>query len=214
MSSSTTNITKLREQTGAGVLDCKKALEESGGDFAVAVDWLRKKGITKVAKRADKVAAEGKVISYIHGAGKLGVLVEVNCETDFVAKTETFMRLASDIAMHIAASSPKYVSPVDVPAADLEREKAIYREQLQSEGKSKDIIEKIVAGKLEKFYSEICLLKQAFIKDEHKTIEYLLAEKTGELGEKITIRRFVRFQLGEGIARSEVDFVHEVAAQL
>lgn len=208
------DVAKLRAQTGAGMLDCKKALDETNGDFEAAIDILRTKGITKAAKRADKVAAEGAVISYIHGAGRIGVLVEVNCETDFVARTDDFRSLANDIAMHIAAANPKYLSRAEVAPEELEREKNVYREQLMTEGKPADMVEKIVEGKLNKFYGEICLLEQTFIKDEEKTIEKLLVEKTGETGEKITIRRFVRFELGEGIVRAKVDFAAEVNEQL
>ena len=207
-------VAKLRAQTGAGMLDCKKALEETNGDFEAAVDSLRKKGILKAAKRADKVAAEGTVMSYIHGAGRIGVLVEVNCETDFVARTDSFKALATDIAMHIAAAAPKYLSREEVSAEELEREKAVYRDQLAAEGKPADMVEKIVDGKLSKFYADICLLEQSFIKDEEKTIERLLTEKVGEIGEKITIRRFARYELGEGIQKPTTDFAAEVGNEL
>lgn len=207
------DIAKLRAQTGCGMMDCKKALEEANGNIDAATDLLRTRGMMKAAKRADKVAAEGTVVSYIHGAGKVGVLVEVNCETDFVAKTDAFKALASDIALHIAGIAPKYVAREDVPADVAEKEKSIYREQLLNEGKPAEIVEKILAGKMDKFYSEICLLEQAFIKDEEKTIQQLLTEKTAETGEKMTVRRFVRFALGEGIEKKEVDFVAEVNAQ-
>lgn len=207
-------VAKLRAQTGAGMLDCKKALEETNGDFETAVDSLRKKGILKAAKRADKVAAEGIVMSYIHGAGRIGVLVEVNCETDFVARTDSFKALTTDIAMHIAAAAPKYLSRQDVPTEELEREKAVYRDQLAAEGKPAEMVEKIVDGKLSKFYADICLLEQTFIKDEEKTIERLLTEKVGEIGEKITIRRFTRYELGEGIQKPTTDFAAEVGNEL
>jgi elongation factor Ts len=208
------DIAKLRAQTGAGMLDCKKALEESNGDFDKAVDILRKKGIAKAAKRAGKIAAEGTVMSYIHAGGKVGVLVEVNCETDFVAKNEGFQNLVSDIAMHIAAAAPRYLTKEEVTAEDVEREKDVYREQLKAEGKPEEMIEKILEGKMKKFYSEICLLNQSYIKDEDKTIEQLLVEKTGEIGEKLTIRRFSRFELGEGIEKKDCDFAAEVEEQL
>ncbi len=214
MSISASDIAKLRAQTGAGMMDCKQALEESSGDTEKAVEWLRKKGITKAAKRAGKIAAEGAVVSYIHAGGKIGVLVEVNCETDFVAKTDSFRALANDIAMHIAAAAPKYLSREEVVAEDLEKEKAIHREQLKAEGKPEAMIEKIVEGKMSKYYSEVCLLEQAFIKDEDKTIEQLLTTKTGEIGEKIAVRRFTRYELGEGIEKVATDFVAEVNAQL
>lgn len=208
------DIAALREKTGAGMLDCKAALEEVGGDMEQAIDFLRKKGIAKAAKRSGKVAAEGAVSSYIHGAGKVGVLVEVNSETDFVAKNDQFQNLVREIAMHIAAAGPQYVSREEVPAEALEREKDVYREQLKAEGKPAEMIEKILEGKLSKFYSEVCLLEQPFIKDEEKTIEQLLTEATGEIGEKITVRRFARFVLGEGIEKEEKDFAKEVEEQL
>jgi len=208
------DIAKLRAQTSAGMLDCKKALEETGGDFDKAAEWLRKKGIAKAAKRADKVAAEGAVASYIHGAGRVGVLVEVNCETDFVAKTDAFQELVKDIAMHIAAVAPLCVSRDEVPADAVAKEKDVHAEQLKNEGKPQEMIEKIVEGKLGKWYSEVCLLEQPFIKDEDKTIEQLLAEKTGEIGEKITVRRFARYELGEGIEKQVSNLAKEVQEQL
>lgn len=208
------DISKLREVTGAGMMDCKKAYDEAGGNFDNAVDLLRKKGIAKAAKRADKVAAEGIVGSYIHGAGKIGVLVEVNCETDFVAKNESFQVLVSDLAKHIAAAAPQYVSRDQVAADVLEREKSVYREQLVNEGKPAEMVEKILEGKLNKFYGEICLLEQAYIKDEDKTIEQLLTEKTMEIGEKVSVRRFSRFVVGEGIEKKQVDYLAEVQEQL
>ncbi len=208
------DISKLREVTGAGMMDCKKAYDESNGNFDAAVDLLRKKGIAKAAKRADKVTAEGVVGSYIHGAGKIGVLVEVNCETDFVAKNESFQMLVADLAKHIAAAAPQYVSRDQVAADVLEREKSVYRDQLVNEGKPAEMVEKILEGKLNKFYSEICLLEQAYIKDEDKTIEQLLTEKTMEIGEKVTVRRFSRFVVGEGIEKKQVDYLAEVQEQL
>lgn len=214
MSVTASDVAKLRAQTGAGMLDCKKALDETDGNFEAAVDILRQRGITKAAKRADKVAAEGAVVSYIHGAGRIGVLVEVNCETDFVARTEDFRAFANDIAMHIAASNPKYLTRDEVAPEELEREKNVYREQLKTEGKPAEMIEKIVEGKLSKFYGEICLLEQTFIKDEEKTIEQLLIQKTGAIGEKITVRRFARYELGEGIEKKSVDFAAEVGQEM
>ncbi len=214
MTITASTIAELRAKTGAGMMDCKKALDETGGDMEKAADELRKKGITKAAKRAGKIAAEGLVYSYIHGQGKIGVLVEVNCETDFVAKTDEFKAFAHDVAMHIAAISPKYVSREEVSAEEVEKEKDVYREQMKNEGKPEDIIEKIIDGKLDKFYSEICLLEQAFVKDEDKTIEQLLTEKTAEIGEKVTVRRFVRYELGEGLEKKSCDFAEEVAEQI
>lgn len=211
---SASDIAKLRAQTGAGMMDCKQALEESGGNMEAAAEWLRKKGIAKAAKRAGKVAAEGMVASYIHGAGKIGVLVEVNCETDFVAKTDAFKALVTDIGMHIAAARPLYVSRTDVPDEVIGKEKDIYRDQLLAEGKPEGMLEKIIDGKLNRFYQEVCLLEQPYIKDEDRTIEQILTAKTAEIGEKITVRRFARYELGEGIEKEEKDFAAEVAEQL
>lgn len=213
MSISAKDVANLRAQTGAGMLDCKKALEEANGDIEKATDLLRSKGIAKAAKRAGKVAAEGIVSSYIH-SGRVGVLIEVNCETDFVAKNESFQSLVSDIAMHVAASAPRYVAREEVPADLVERETAVYQEQLKQEGKPAEIANKIIEGKLNKFYSEICLLEQSFIKDEDKTVGQLLTEKTGEIGEKITVRRFARYEVGEGIEKQVSDLAKEVEEQL
>jgi elongation factor Ts len=214
MSITAQDIAKLRAQTGAGMMDCKKALDEAQGNMDKAIEELRKKGIAKAAKRAGKIAAEGLVASYIHGAGKIGVLVEVNCETDFVAKTDKFKDLLNDIGMHIAASSPKYLSREEVDSEELEKEKEVYRGQMQNEGKPAEIIEKIIEGKMSKFYSEICLLEQSFIKDEDMTIEQMLTQASGEIGEKLTIRRFARYELGEGIEKKACDFAEEVAEQM
>jgi elongation factor Ts len=216
------DIAALRAKTGAGMMDCKKALEETGGNSDQAVEILRKNGAIKAAKRAGKIAAEGLVLSYIHGVGKIGVLVEVNCETDFVAKADAFKALVNDIAMQIAGASPKYVSREEIPTDELEKEKTIYRDQLKAEGKAfggaqakpDNVIDKILEGKMGKYYSEVCLLDQPFIKDEDKTITQLLAEKTGEIGEKITIRRFTRYELGEGLEKRKNDLNAEVAEQM
>jgi len=195
-------VKELREKTGAGMMDCKKALSETGGDFQKALDYLRQKGLATAAKRAGRVASEGRVGSYIHAGGKIGVMVEVNCETDFVAKTDDFQAFAKDIAMHIAASSPSYIRREEVTADVLEREKEIYRAQARDAKKPEKVMEKIVEGKLEKFYSEVCLLEQAFVKDPDITIQDLLNGLIGKLGEKVEIRRFTRYQVGEGIAKS------------
>ena len=207
-------IAELRAQTGAGMLDCKNALEEAEGNVDKANDILRKKGIAKAAKRANKVASEGIVYSYIHGDGKIGVLLELNSETDFVAKTDSFKAFAHDIAMHITAANPKYLSREEVDAEELEKEKDVYRVQLKNEGKPEEMIEKILVAKMDKYYGEICLLEQAFIKDEDKTIQQLLTEKTGEIGEKVTLRRFARYELGEGIVKEQCDYAAEVAGQM
>ena len=213
MAISAKDVAALRAKTGAGMLDCKKMLEEANGDMDRAAELLRERGIAKAAKRADKVAAEGAVVSYIHGAGKVGVLVEINSETDFVAKNDSFQELANDIALHIAALAPKYLTRAEVSAEDLEKEKNIYRAQLENESKPAEMIEKIVEGKMSKYYSEVCLMEQKFIKDEDQTIEQLMTQKTGEIGEKISIRRFARYELGEGIEKQKDDFVAEVTAQ-
>jgi elongation factor Ts len=208
------DVATLRARTGAGMMDCKKALDEVGGDLEKAIDLLRTKGIAKAAKRADKVTAEGIVMSYIHAGGRVGVLLELNCETDFVANTEAFQDLARGIAMHIAASNPRYLSRTEVTEAEIEAEKNVHRETLKNEGKPTEMIEKIVEGKMNKFFSDICLLEQSYIRDEDKTVEQVLSEKTAETGEKMSLRRFARFELGEGIVKAEVDFAAEVAAQL
>jgi elongation factor Ts len=195
-------VKDLREKTGAGMMDCKKALAESGGNFEKAVDYLRQKGLATAARRAGKVASEGQIGSYVHAGGKIGVMVEVNCETDFVAKTDDFQAFAKDVAMHIAASSPLYIQRENVPPEVLEREREIYRAQAREAGKPEKIMEKIVEGKLEKYYSEVCLLEQPFVKDPDRTVQDLLNGLIGKLGEKVEIRRFIRFQVGEGKAKS------------
>jgi len=208
------DVATLRARTGAGMMDCKKALDEVDGDLEKAIDLLRTKGIAKAAKRADKVTAEGVVMSYIHAGGRVGVLLELNCETDFVANTEAFQDLARGIAMHVAASNPRYLSRIEVTEAEIEAEKNVHRETLKNEGKPAEMIEKIVEGKMNKFFSDICLLEQSYIRDEDKTVEQVLSEKTAETGEKMSLRRFARFELGEGVVKAEVDFAAEVAAQL
>ncbi|GBE02330.1 elongation factor Ts [bacterium BMS3Bbin06] len=196
MSVTAETVKKLRDQTGAGMMDCKKALSETEGDIDKAVDFLRKKGLAAVEKRAGRQASEGVIGSYIH-MEKIGVLVEVNCETDFVARTDEFRQFAKDVAMHIAASNPRYLSRDSVPPEVMEREKEIYREQIKD--KPEHVIDRIVEGKLKKFYSESCLLEQVFVKDpdQKTTIKDLLTAMVGKIGENIVIRRFVRFQLGE-----------------
>lgn len=189
------DIKKLRECTGAGMMDCKKVLEEAGGDFDKAIELLRKKGAATAAKRAEREAKEGVIVSYIHG-NRIGALLELNSETDFVARNEDFKALAQDLVMHVAASAPEYVSPEDVPAEIVEKEKEIEREQLKDSGKPADVVEKIIEGKINKFYSQVCLVKQPFVKDPNVTIEDILNEKTAAIGEKIAIRRFARFELG------------------
>ena len=201
MDISATMVRDLREKTGAGMMDCKKALAESGGNFEKAVDYLRQKGLATAAKRAGRVASEGRIGSYIHAGGKIGVMVEVNCETDFVAKTDDFQNFAKDLAMQIAASNPLFVRREEVPPEALEKEREIYRIQAREAGKPEKVIDKIVDGKLEKYYGEVCLLEQVFVKDTDIKIQDLLNGLIGKLGEKIEIRRFARFQVGEGMAK-------------
>jgi len=206
-------VKQLRERTGAGMMDCKSALNETKGDMESAVDYLRKKGLAAAAKKAGRVAAEGAVGSYIHGGGKLGVLVEVNCETDFVARTEEFQELVRDIAMHIAAAEPRAVRREEVTPEDLDRERAIFRDQALASGKPANIVDRIVDGKIEKYFSEFVLLEQPFVKDPDKTVGQLVTEKVAKIGENIQVRRFVRFKLGEGIEKRQDDFAAEVLAQ-
>ncbi len=198
MNISATQVKELREKTGAPMMDCKQALTESKGDVEQAIVWLRKKGVATAAKKASRATSEGSVASYIHAGGKIGVLVEVNCESDFVARTEDFQSLLHDIAMHIAASDPKYIRKEDVTAEDYEREKDIYRSQAASTGKPPAVVEKIVEGKMSKFYEEVCLYDQPFIKEQTISVAQLIASKIGKLGENISVRRFARFKVGEG----------------
>ena len=191
-------VRELRQRTGIGMMECKKALVENEGDLEKAVEYLRKRGMAAVEKRAGREANEGVVISYIHPGSRLGVLVEVNCETDFVARTDDFQKFARDVAMHIAAEGPVAVSREDLEPAVIEKEKEIYLEQAQNEGKPANIAEKIVTGRLDKYFQEVCLMEQAFVKDPDKTIQDLFTELTAKIGEKITIRRFSCFRLGEG----------------
>ena len=203
-------VKELRERTGAGMMDCKKALSATDGDLEKAIDFLREKGLAAAAKKAGRVAAEGLVEAYIHGGGGIGVLVEVNCETDFVAKTDAFKELIKDIAMHIAATNPSYLKREEVPTAELEHEQAVLAEQARNEGKPEKIIEKMVAGRIEKYYKEVCLMEQPFVKDPDKTISDLITESIAKIGENISIRRFTRYQLGEGIEKKEENFAEEV----
>lgn len=190
-------VKQLRDKTGAGMMDCKAALTEAGGDMEKAIDLLRKRGVATAAKRAGRATKDGMIGHYIHMGGKVGVLVEVNCETDFVARTDDFQGLAREIAMHVAAADPRYVSRDQVPASALEKEKEIYRAQFADSGKPAQVIDKIVEGKLGSFYSQICLLEQASVRDPNVTIEQMLQAATAKTGENITISRFVRFKLGD-----------------
>lgn len=197
MKTSSQLVKELREKTGVGIMDCKNALQEADGDINKAIDILRKKGIAKSQKREGRATSEGQIQSYIHMGGKIGVLVEVNCETDFTAKTEDFTNFAKDLSMQIAAANPVAISPEAIPVETVEREKEIYKAQALESGKPEKVVEKIIDGKLKKFYSEVCLLEQAYIKDPDKTIKNLLDELKAKTGENIQIRRFTRYQLGE-----------------
>jgi len=193
-------VKDLRQRTGAGVSDCKAALTEAQGNMEAAIDYLRRKGLATAAKKAGRIATDGLVSSYIHAGGKMGVLVEINCETDFVAKTEDFQTFVKNIAMHIAAANPQYIRREEIPEEVLERERAIYRTQALEAGKPQKIIDKIVEGKMERFYSEVCLLEQTYVRDPDLTIKELLDAMIAKVGENISIRRFARFQLGERLA--------------
>ena len=190
-------VKELRERTGSGMMDCKKALAETNGDVEKAIDYLREKGLAKAAKRASRTASDGRIFHYVHNNFKVGALLELNSETDFVAKTDEFNELGHEIAMHITAANPLYLRPEDVPAEDLEREKEIYRQQLRDEGKPEDRIENIVEGKIRKFYETTCLMEQAYIRDPDKKIGDLVVEMIAKLGENIVIKRFARFMIGE-----------------
>lgn len=214
MSFTANDVMTLRQRTGAGMMDCKKALTETNGDFDKAIDYLREKGIAKAAKKAGRIAAEGIVDSYIHMNGTIGVLLEVNCETDFVSRGEQFRNLVHDIALHIAAQKPEYLAPEDVPASVLEHEKETLRAQAREEGKPEQIIERMVEGRIKSYYEECCLLKQKFVKDPSKTIEQLIVEATSQIGEKIAVRRFVRYEMGEGLTKKSENLADEVAAQV
>jgi elongation factor Ts len=194
-------VKELREKTGAGMMDCKKALTETAGDVQKAVDYLRQKGLAAATKKADRVAADGAVAAYVHAGGKLGALVEINCETDFVARTTEFQALLKDIAMQVAAANPRYVRREEIPEAELAKEKTIYRQQALELGKPEKIVDKIVEGKMERFYSEICLLEQSFIKDQDKKVSEIINDAIARLGENIQIRRFARYHLGEGVTK-------------
>lgn len=204
-------IKELRERTSAGINDCKKALAETNGDIDKAADFLREKGLAAAAKKAGRIASEGIVESYIHAGGRIGVLLEVNCETDFVAKNEVFRSFVKDVAMHIAAVNPLYISKEDVPAEDIEKERAVLRAQALNEGKPEKIVDKMVEGRIAKFYENYCLLEQPFVKDGDKKVIDILNSLIATIGEKITVRRFVRYEKGEGLAKKEENFADEVA---
>ncbi len=208
------DVAELRAKTNAGMMDCKKALTESDGDFEKAIIWLREKGIAAASKKQSRIASEGIVTSYIHMGGKIGVLVEINCETDFVAKTDAFVEIGHDIALQIAAAAPKYVNIEEVPTAELDAEKEILRNQALNEGKPVAIVDKMVEGRVKKFYQEVCLLEQTFVKDPSLTIREYINEKVLQIGEKISIRRFARFEMGEGLEKRNDNLAEEVEKQM
>jgi len=207
-------VKELREMTGSGMMDCKRALVESNGNIDKAVEYLREKGLAAAAKKAGRIAAEGVVDSYIHGGGRIGVLVEVNIETDFAAKNAEFRTLVKDISMQVAASNPLYVAREDIPQEVIEKEKEILKAQAINEGKPENIAEKMVAGRIEKYYKQVCLLEQPFIKDTDKTVLDVINEKIATIGEKISVRRFTRYEMGEGLKKREEDFAEEVMKQV
>lgn len=211
------DVQALRNNTGAGMMDCKKALDASDGNMEKAVDYLREKGVASAAKKASRIAAEGICESYIHSGGRIGVLVEVNCETDFVARSDSFHELAHDLALQIAAAKPLYVTTEEVPAEVVEKEKEIAKAQALNEEKPKPlaVIEKfIVPGRVEKYYKEVCLLEQSFVKDQDKTVKQMISEAVGKIGEKISVRRFTRYEMGEGLEKRSDDLAAEVEAQI
>lgn len=207
-------VKQLRERTGAGMMDCKKVLSEADGNMEKAVELLREKGLAAASKKASRIAAEGIVDSYIHGNGRIGVLVEINSETDFVAQNEEFKAFVKDVCMQIAASKPEYIRREEVPQEAIEKEKEILKAQALNEGKPAHIVDKMVEGRIDKYYKEICLLEQPFVKDPDKTVQQLLTEKIATIGENINIRRFVRFEKGEGLEKKEENFVEEVMKQI
>ncbi len=213
MSVSAKVVKELRDRTGLGMMDCKKALAANDCDMEKAIEWLRKKGMAKSGKLASRIAAEGTVTAYVHGGGKIGVLVELNCETDFTARNDQFQQLARDVAMHIAAINPRFLSRDKVPQDVLDKEREIAREHARSSGKPEQVIDKIAEGKLKKFFEENCLLDQKFVKDPHKTIQAIINEKVAAIGEKITVRRYARYHVGEGLEKRKDNFAEEVAMQ-
>lgn len=214
MSFTAQDVAKLRQQTGVGMMECKKALTDANGDFEKAIVLLRERGLKAVDKKQGRIASEGLVASYIHMGGKIGVLVEVNCETDFVAKSADFQNLVKDIAMQIAAANPKYVSEAEVDPQELENEKEILRVQALNEGKPANIVDRMIEGRIKKYYEDFCLLNQPFVKDSSKTIKDILTEATLKIGEKISIRRFTRYELGEGLEKRHDNLAEEVAKQM
>jgi elongation factor Ts len=210
---SANDVKNLREMTGAGMMDCKKALTDADGNMDKAVELLRERGLAAAAKKSGRIAAEGIVESYIHSGGRIGVLIEVNCETDFVAKTPEFKVFVHDIAMHVAAANPTYVVREEVDSSVIEKEKEILRVQALNEGKPEKIVDKMVEGRIEKYYKEVCLMEQPFVKDPDKSIKDIVNEKIAVIGENISIRRFARYQMGEGLKKREENFAEEVMKQ-
>jgi len=214
MSISAADIKNLRTATGAGIADCKKALQEADGDQEKAIEFLRKKGLAAAKKKAGRITSEGSVHAYIHGGGRVGVLVEVNCETDFVAATDDFKAFVHDVALHVAAFSPQYVRREDMPASVLEKEKQLQRERALEEGKPEKIVERIVEGRVNKYFGEVCLLEQPWVKDQDQTTQQVLTELVAKIGENVSIRRFVRYELGEGLEKRADNLAEEVAKQI
>lgn len=214
MAITASDVNTLRQRTGVGMMDCKKALTEANGNMDKAIEILREKGMASAAKKAGRIAAEGIVDSYIHSGGSVGVLLEVNCETDFVARGSQFKELVHDIALHIAAAKPVYISKEEVSQEELAKEREILRQQAINEGKPQNIIEKLVEGRIKKYYEEFCLLEQPFVKDSSKTINQLITEAIAAIGEKITVRRFTRYEMGEGIEKKKEDLADEVQKQV
>lgn len=207
-------VKELREKTGAGMMDCKKALTETNGDIEKAITYLREKGLASAAKKSGRTAAEGAVGSYIHMGGKIGVLVEVNCETDFVAKTDAFQAFVKDIAMHIAAANPTYLNESEVPEDVIASEREVYKQQAINEGKPENIAEKMVEGRIKKMYKEVCLMDQEYVRDPSLSITDYVKQKIADFGENIVIRRFVRYQMGEGLEKKSENFAEEIAKQI
>ena len=214
MAVSTQDIVKLRERTGAGIMDCKNALIKADNDIDKACDILRELGVAKAAKKANRIAAEGVVHAYIHMGGKIGVLIEVNCETDFVARSDAFMALVKDLAMQVAASAPEYVAREEIPAARVEKEREILKNEALNEGKPEKIVDRIVDGGINKLYGELCLLEQNYIKDPSKKVLDVINEAVAKIGEKINVRRFTRYEMGEGLEKRKDDFASEVMSQM
>ncbi|MBW1807812.1 MAG: translation elongation factor Ts [Deltaproteobacteria bacterium] len=207
-------VNELRQQTGAGIMDCKRALQETEGDLKKAITYLREKGVASAGKKASRIAAEGTVEAYIHMGGKIGVLVEINCETDFVGRGDAFKNFCREIAMQVAATNPTYLKKEDVPSEILEEERQIYRKQAAESGKPDNILDKIAEGRVKKFFSEVCLMEQPYIREQKMTVEKLREDLVAQTGENVIVRRFVRYELGEGIEKKKTDLAAEVAAQL